>query len=91
MDYFSVAVKSQNLPFIYGGAFIATSNNEANDFPVFCADNYPVDPSKCTSVSGRCKDCNIAVYVQADYLLYENDYYPVSNTFGSWSVICEDL
>jgi len=74
-----------------GGVYIAAANNEANDFPVFCADNYPVDPSTWYKVSGFCKECSLGVFIPMDYLTFPFQYHPLSYTDVSWGVLCEDL
>jgi hypothetical protein len=74
-----------------GGTFIGAANNEANDFPVFCADNFPVDPSKFGSVSGGCNDCSIALGVTKNYLTAPFQYWPMPSTAVGYNALCEDL
>jgi hypothetical protein len=82
----------QSLPIDGYAFFIGAANNEANDFPVFCADNYPVDPSQLISVSGNCKECSIMLYVNPPSILAsEIKYVPLSYTFSDFPTLCEDL
>jgi hypothetical protein len=74
-----------------GATHIGAANNEANDFPVFCADNFPVDPSKIMSLSGYCKDCSIVLDVPTNYLTVSFQYWPLPFTAVGYNALCEDL
>jgi hypothetical protein len=81
----------QNKPKITGDTYIGAANNEANDFPVFCADNYPVDPSRLIGASGNCKECSILLSVPtvnaASMFAYKTAAYSVSG----YAALCEDI
>ena len=82
----------QGLPYVAGGIFIGAANNEANDFPVFCADNYPVDPSQFIAFSGHCKECSIMLYVNPPSISASQiKYVPVSYAVTGSAALCEDL
>lgn len=84
-------MQSQNLAIIYGNTFIAGTNNEANDFPVFCEDNYPVDPSRTNKAAGLSKDSSVVIVLPNIYPASSMLYWLYTyNTMGS-GVLCEDL
>jgi hypothetical protein len=87
----AIAQQSPGRYLLRGITFIGAANNEANDFPVFCADNFPVEPSKMMSVPGNCKDCSIALDVPNDYLTASFQYWPLPLTAVTYNALCEDL
>jgi hypothetical protein len=83
-----IAVESQNIIRLGSSAYIGGANDQANDFPVFCADSYPVDPSIITSVPGDCKECNVAL---GSYSITPTYYMLEAKVHSGHGAICEDL
>jgi hypothetical protein len=90
--YCPIARFSQNLTGGTGYSYMGACNYKANDFPVFCADNYPVDPNILNRVSGFCKECSILLLLRAaDNSSFVIDYSPSQLKFTEYSALCEDL
>jgi hypothetical protein len=87
----AVARESQNLVIGFGMTFIGAANNEANDFPVFCADNYPVDTSISAKLPGNCKDCSVMLNIPQFYLSEPSQYTLESYVRVGYNALCEDL
>jgi hypothetical protein len=90
--YCAIARGSQNLFVGNGWTFMGAANNEANDFPVFCADNYPVDPSLSMTLPALCKDCCVMLFIPQLYLTGELTQYEIQTypEVGNHA-LCEDL
>lgn len=68
--------------------YVGGANTGAQDFPVFCSDNYPVDPRYWFNVWGLYKDSVMSLYVSPTNPFY---YQAVAYTHNGYHVLCEDL